>query len=163
MGYPGVQRYKDKAEALNVTHLVTFTDKISYDEAPLYLAVGDIATAPKMSATEGSGKILNYMAMTLPTVSFNTPVSREFLGDGGIYAADINSVALAAALNRALDLSTAERQRLGHYLRLRVIRFFSWEQTGRQIEAIYQALLAGEPLPAPASANAPQHQLPDGL
>ncbi|MBE7550455.1 MAG: glycosyltransferase family 4 protein [Anaerolineales bacterium] len=148
MGYPGVEHYRAKAHDLGLAEQVTFTNKIMYDEAPRYLALGDIATAPKISATEGSGKILNYMAMALPTVTFNLPVSREFLGDGGIYAADTSSEALAAALNRALDLSAAERAHLGSYLRQRVIRHFSWRRAGEQIESVYRALLAGEPLPA---------------
>ncbi len=147
MGYPGVAQYRRLAESLGLAEHVTFTDKIPYENAPRYLALGDIATAPKMSATEGSGKILNYMAMALPTVAFNTPVSREFLGDGGIYAAEMSSPALAAALNRALDLSADERQRLGHYLRQRVIEQFSWDTAGQEIEALYQALVSGYPLP----------------
>ena len=57
---------------------MTFTGKILYEDAPRYLALGDIATAPKISATEGSGKILNYMALGLPTVAFTMPVSQEF-------------------------------------------------------------------------------------
>jgi glycosyltransferase involved in cell wall biosynthesis len=148
MGYPYVAQYKEKAEKLGVSQQVTFTGKVLYGEAPRYLALGDIAVAPKLSATEGSGKILNYMAMALPTVAFSTAVSREFLGDGGIYAAEVSSAALAAALNRTLDLSPEERGRLGQYLRQRVIRHFSWQQTGEQIEAIYYALLNDDPLPA---------------
>ncbi len=58
---------------------VAFTGKIPYDRAPEYLAFGDVAVAPKLSATEGSGKILNYMAMGLPVVAYDTPVSREYL------------------------------------------------------------------------------------
>lgn len=147
MGYPGVGRYRAAARALGVADQVTFTSKIPYHEAPRYLALGDLATAPKISATEGSGKILNYMALSLPTVTFNVPVSREFLGDGGIYATDMSSQALALALSRALDLSAGERAQLGRYLRQRAIRYFSWQRAGEQIEAVYHALLAGEPLP----------------
>jgi len=147
MGYPGIVRYKDMAEKLGLAHHVTFTGKIPYEEACYHLTMGDIAVAPKLSATEGSGKILNYMAMSLPTVSFNMPVSREFLGDGGIYAQEVSSQALAAALNRALDLCPAERVTLGNYLRQRAIKQFSWDRTGEEIEAIYRALLSGDPLP----------------
>jgi glycosyltransferase involved in cell wall biosynthesis len=153
MGYPGVARYQAKARKLGLTQDITFTNKIPYEQAPRYLALGDIATAPKLSATEGSGKILNYMAMALPTVAFNMPVSREFLGDGGIYATEHSSEALAAALNRALDLSDEERARLGQYLRQRAVRYFSWEWAGEQIEAVYLALLAGEPIPVPQTGS----------
>ncbi len=144
MGYPGEARYKALSEALGVTDHVTFTGKIPYDQAPRYLALGDIATAPKVSATEGSGKILNYMAMALPTVAFDKPVSREFLGDNGIYATDVNSEALAAALNQALDLSPEERADIVDYFRQRVIHHYSWDRAAERIESIYRTLLTGE-------------------
>lgn len=147
MGYPYVLHYQEKIRKMGLAKQVTLTGKVFYEDAPRRLALGDIGVAPKLSATEGSGKILNYMALTLPTVAFNTPVSREFLGDGGIYATEVSSLALATALQRALDLSTEERQRLGQYLRQRAIHHFSWQQAGEQIVSIYQALLAGEPLP----------------
>jgi glycosyltransferase involved in cell wall biosynthesis len=153
MGYPYVAQYKETAEKLGVSQQVTFTGKVLYGEAPRYLALGDIAVAPKLSATEGSGKILNYMAMALPTVAFSTAVSREFLGDGGIYAAEVSSAALATALNRALDLSPEERGRLGQYLRQRVMHHFSWQQAGEQIETIFYALLNDDPLPAAGQTN----------
>jgi glycosyltransferase involved in cell wall biosynthesis len=155
MGYPGNLHYRDLAQSMGLASLVTFTGRIPYEEACRYLSLGDIAVAPKVSATEGSGKILNYMALGLPTVAFNMPVSREFLGDGGIYAAEVSSQALAAALNRALDLSADERGRLGRYLRQRVIVHFSWQRTGEYIEAVYRALLANEPLPAAQAKPVP--------
>jgi glycosyltransferase involved in cell wall biosynthesis len=148
MGYPAEKVYKAKAEMLGLAQHVTFTGRILYEEARDYLALGAIAVAPKISLTEGSGKILNYMAMGLPTVAFNMPVSREFLADGGIYANEISSQSLAAALNRALGLSPAERATIGRHLRQRAINHFSWQRTGEEIEAVYRALLAGEPLPA---------------
>ena len=49
--------------------------------------LGDIGIAPKISATEGSGKLLAYMAASLPVVAFDTPVHREYLGNMGLYAA----------------------------------------------------------------------------
>ena len=147
MGYPNVEHYRLSARMLGVEDRVTFTGKIPYEDAPRYLALGDLAVAPKISATEGSGKILNYMALSLPTIAFKMPVSQEFLGDGGIYATTVSSQALAAALSRGLDLSIDERVRLGRYLRQRVINHFSWERATEQIQAVYQALLAGEPLP----------------
>ena len=148
MGYPDAGQYRQKVKAMGLADSVTFTGKIPYQDAPRYLALGDIAVAPKISATEGSGKILNYMALALPTVAFNTPVSREFLGDGGIYAMEVSGAALAEALQKALSKSTEERARLGQYLRQRVRRNFSWQAAGEQIDAIYHALLTGEPLPA---------------
>ena len=163
MGYPAVARFQEHARMVGVSDLVTFTGKIPYQEAPRYLALGDIATAPKISATEGSGKILNYMAMGLPTVAFTMPVSQEFLGDGGIYAHEVSSQALALAINRALDLTPDERTRLGHYLRQRVINHFSWGRVIEQIEAVYDALLTGKPLPTANIISSPSYRLPKKL
>jgi glycosyltransferase involved in cell wall biosynthesis len=86
MGYPGRHRYQHLAEQLGIADHITLTGRIPYAEAPEALALGDVAVAPKLSATEGSGKLLNYMAMALPTVAFDTPVSREYLAADGVYA-----------------------------------------------------------------------------
>jgi glycosyltransferase involved in cell wall biosynthesis len=109
--------------------------------------LGDIAIAPKISATEGSGKILNYMSMALPTAAFDTPVSREYLGDWGLYAPQRTAPGLARTLGRMLDMPVVERAALGGRLRERAKALFSWERVGEQMEAVYQALIEGEPLP----------------
>ncbi len=158
MGYPNVEHYQARAAELGVSDVVTFTGKIPYEDAPRYLALGDVAVAPKVSATEGSGKILNYMSMALPTVAFDTPVSREYLGDWGLYAPERTASALATTLGRTLTMSLDERGALGQRLRERVMVLFSWERTGEQMVAVYQALAHGEPLPRvlvkrPASAQ----------
>jgi glycosyltransferase involved in cell wall biosynthesis len=109
MGFPAVDQYQDKAAQLGVAGHVTFTGKIPYSKAREFLAVGDLAVAPKLSATEGSGKILNYMAMGLPTVAFDMPVSREYLGDLGIYATppDPRSLARACSTTGTAQLGSA--------------------------------------------------------
>jgi len=140
MGFPGVDYYRLRAQQLGIEDRVTFTGKISYFEAPHYLSLGDVAVAPKISATEGSGKLLNYMAMGLPTVVFDTPVSREYLGDLGVYAERGNPVALAEAIISLLK----DRERaleLGRSLRERAVNCYSWEQAGRKIVGIYQSCL----------------------
>ena len=148
MGFPNVAHYQAMAYSLGVEQRVTFTGKVPYENLPSRLALGDIATAPKISATEGCGKILNYMSMALPTVVFNTPVSREFLKHDGFFAQTISSTALAEALAQALNLSDRERQQTGYRLRQWAIANYSWEKTVRQIEMLYSATLAGHPQPA---------------
>jgi len=140
MGFPHVDYYRLRARQLGIDDRVTFTGKIPYREAPRYLALGDVAVAPKLSATEGNGKILNYMAMAQPTVAFDTPVSREYLGDWGVYAEPGNPVALAQAINSLL--SDEERAlELGRKLRERAVERYSWEKAGREIVEIYNACL----------------------
>jgi glycosyltransferase involved in cell wall biosynthesis len=139
MGYPNVARYRQMAQHLGLNDRVTFTGKIPYEQAPLHLALGDIAAAPKESTSESSGKILNYMAMELPTVAFDVPVSREFLGGLGTYAKPGDPRSLADAIQALLE--DPERAGfLGRRSRQRVTQDYSWEQAGPHIVSIYDKL-----------------------
>jgi glycosyltransferase involved in cell wall biosynthesis len=141
MGFPNVPRYQRMAADLGVADRVTFTGKVVYEQAPAHLALGDVAVAPKLSTTEGCGKILNYMAMALPTVAFDLPVTREYLGALGEYAGRTgNPAALADAIVRLLE-DPARRAEMGQKLRQRAGRHFSWERAGRQLLTIYDGLL----------------------
>jgi glycosyltransferase involved in cell wall biosynthesis len=155
MGFPSVTLYQAQAEALGLTGHVTFTGRMPYDEAPAHLRLGDIAVAPKISATEGSGKLLNYMACALPTVAFDTPVNREYLGDCGIYARTGDANALAVAILQfvaAPDHGLA----LGQRLRPRVAARFSWDEAGQRLLSVYNGLIK-----QPDSARADLAQVAD--
>ena len=141
MGFPSIDHYQQMASNLGVADRITFTGKVPYEQAPAHMALGDIAIAPKLSATEGAGKILNYMAMALPTVTFDTPVNREYLGMLGVYAKRSgDAVALADAI---LGLVHAPRWRveLGQKLRARAARHFSWDRSGKHLLNIYRTAL----------------------
>jgi glycosyltransferase involved in cell wall biosynthesis len=136
MGYPDPGSYQRYAEALGIGGHVTLPGRILYRDLHSYLALGEVAVAPKMSATEGSGKIPNYMAMGLPTVTFDTPVSHEYLGDAGIYAAFGSAGDLAARILDALE-RPEWAARLGAQSRAITTRDLSWDRAARQIERLY--------------------------
>jgi glycosyltransferase involved in cell wall biosynthesis len=150
MGFPSVDYYRRQAEKLGISPFVTFTDRLPYQEAPVYLALGDVGVAPKMSLTEGSGKLLNYMAVGLPVVAFDTPVAREYLGLHGLLAilGDVDS--LAYHLRTCLfppEGSAHLGQSMGLRLRQRAIQNYSWESAGHQIVETYRQLMGDEPTP----------------
>jgi glycosyltransferase involved in cell wall biosynthesis len=136
MGYPAVEAYRAQAVALGLDSRVTFTGKIPYEQAPAFLSLGDVAVAPKISSTEGSGKLLNYMSMGLPTVAFDVPVSREYLDAWGIYARVGDAVSLADNLD-ALLADREHGRRLGECLRQRAIEHYSWATAGARIMDVY--------------------------
>lgn len=142
MGYPEAA-YRKKAEQLNIGSFVTFTGRIDYAEAPLMLAAGDLAVAPKVSDTEANGKLLNYMACGLPVVAFDTPVNRELLGDDGLYAGLGDAEDLANCLSNALSDREQLRQR-GRLLRERAVEQFSWSARVLQLEQLYRDMLTVE-------------------
>ncbi len=141
MGYPDPESYRAYATTLGIGDHVTLPGRILYHDAHAYLALGDVAVAPKMSATEGNGKLGNYMAMGLPIVTFDTPVSREFLDDTGVYA-HLGSVDdLASKLEQVLQDRTLST-RLGKAARERAVTCFAWDHAADQLEAVYADVLA---------------------
>ncbi len=143
MGYPDPSSYLAYARTLGVEDYVTLPGRILYRDAHAYLALGDVAVAPKMSLTEGSGKIGNYMAMGLPVVTFETPVSREILGNNGLYAEMGSAEDFAEKLVMVLENPHVGR-RLGAIGRMRAVTDLSWDQAVLQLEAVYAGVLGGK-------------------
>lgn len=153
MGFPS-SVYQLKAQQMGISSHVILTGKVPYVQAPIFIALGDVAVAPKLSQTEGSGKLLNYMAAALPTVAFDTPVAREYLGHNGIFAqcGDIDS--LAENLERCLFPSEEEAaanpplfRAMGANLRRRAQKRFDWSKAGLQIEEVYTQVTNNHMLP----------------
>ena len=139
MGYPNVETYQMAAHAWGVDDRVTFTGRVPFADAPYYLAACDIAVAPKMSSSEGSGKLLNYMAMAQPIVAYDTPVNREYLDDLGVYAPPGDVAAFTAAIAE-LAGDAARRRALGTALRRRAQEEFSWPVAAERILNLYNRL-----------------------
>ncbi len=144
MGYPNHEIYQSEAAQCGLIDHMTFTGRVPYDQAAQILRVGDIALAPKMSLTEGAGKILNYMACALPTVAFDTPQAREFMAHFGLYAALGSADSLA---ERIIELAqNPDRARaLGQSLRARAVNRFSWDDAARRLLGVYEAIRASRP------------------
>lgn len=159
MGYPDAASYRQLADTLGIANNITLPGRILHRDAHAYLALGDVAVAPKMSATEGSGKIPLYMAMGLPTVTFDTSVSREYLGNLGIYAQFGSAFDLAAKLRLALEQPEWAAE-LGARSRAYAVRELSWERAGPQIEAIYAQALERHKHPRRLSEASSESQEP---
>jgi glycosyltransferase involved in cell wall biosynthesis len=140
LGYPGQAHYGAQAAALGIDARVLLPGRVPYEQAPDYLALGTVAVAPKLSATEGNGKVLNYMAMALPIVAFDAPVNRELLGDLGLYAPHGDPDALGDALLAALRAGDAAQAR-GQALRARAAHL-SWETAAARLDAVYRRLVS---------------------
>ena len=140
IGFPNVDRYQARARDLGIAEHMIFPGRTPYEDAPLWLSLGDVAVEPKMSATEAAGKVLDYMAMGLPVVAFDIPVMREYLATDGVYAPLGDATAFANQIESLLDHPARARE-IGWALRARVRQRFSWEQAGREIERVYTELI----------------------
>jgi glycosyltransferase involved in cell wall biosynthesis len=141
MGHPNEEHYRALATQMDISSRVTLTGRIHYLEAPRYLRLGDVAVGPKLSATEGSGKLPTYMSMGLPTVAFDTPVNREYLGEYGVYARPSDHFSLAEAISSLLK-DEEQANSLGRKLRERAIEFYSWRRLEETMKSIYSALMS---------------------
>jgi len=140
IGFPNIAEYRERARELGIADHVSFPGRIPYEDVPLWLALGDVAVEPKMSATEAAGKVLNYMAMGLPVVAFDIPVMHEYLGDLGVFAPLGDATEFANQIEQLLD-NAARARAIGQALRDRARRLFSWERAGREIECVYESVL----------------------
>ena len=139
MGYPNVEHYQTLARRRGIDDMMSFTGRIPFAQAPYFLAACDVAVAPKQSTSEGSGKLLNYMAMELPVVAYDTVVNREYMGDLGVYASPGDVGSFVAGLVRLIH-SPQLREDLGHQLRHRVVAEYSWQAAAKHILRIYESV-----------------------
>src|SRR5262245_28564397 len=137
MGYPNEERYRTRVASAGLAGSVTVSGRIDYREAPRYLALGDVAVSPKRSATEANGKLLNYMAIGLPTIAYDGPISREILGDAGVLVPLGDTAALGAACIGLLA-EAGERKWRGQALRERAVAEFGWPALGRRLLDVYR-------------------------
>ena len=139
IGFPDIEKYRAAGERLGIGENMKFLGRVDYEVLPRYLSLSPVAVAPKIAITEGDGKIYNYMAMGMATVAFDRSVSREILGDTGLYAALGDPRALAEKILWALDHPEDSRI-LGQKSRERAIGNLSWDAVGRRIDEVYRRL-----------------------
>ena len=140
MGFPD-EDYRRKAFEMGIDKIITFTGRVPYDLAPLYLSAGDIAVSPKLARTEANGKLFNYMACGLPTVAFDSAINREILGEHGIYAEYGSAASLAACIVDTLQVDCL-MENLGQLSRRRAIQIHSWAARIHQLVMIYKKLIS---------------------
>lgn len=140
IGFPNIPKYRAQAVELNISEKVIFLGKVDYFQLPKYLCLGDIAIAPKISTTEGDGKIYNYLACGLPVVAFEREVAREIAGETALYAKFLDYADLASKIEMLIS-DNEFRIALGSKGRFRAESLLSWNAVGERIYYIYLNLL----------------------
>lgn len=138
MGYPNEERYRKRAKALGVAPRVRVTGRIPYEKAPRYLALGDIAVAPKRGQTEANGKIYNYMACGLPVVAFDTIMNREILGELGVYIKPPGDAKGLADVMINLLKNEQQRRFLAQKVRAHAVAHYSWDKVAARLLKAYR-------------------------
>jgi glycosyltransferase involved in cell wall biosynthesis len=137
MGYPAVEHYRARVAERGLAGSVTLTGRVHYHDTPRHLALAEIGVSAKHVSTEANGKLLNYMAMGLPAVAYDGPVSRALLGEAGVYARMRDVGSLAATITGLLR-DPHEQKLRGQALRERVVAEFAWPTLARRLVDVYR-------------------------
>ncbi len=135
------------AGALGLGDVVRFTGRIPDDELCTWLSTADVCLAPDpknpLNDVSTMNKIMEYMALGRPIVSFDLVEARVSAGDAAVYAAANDEVAFAQAIAGLLD-DPERRAEMGRIGRERVTGELSWDASRIALMRAYDKVL--EPL-----------------
>ncbi|RFU43037.1 glycosyltransferase WbuB [Actinomadura logoneensis] len=132
---------------LGLEDRVEFPGRVLDDRLLPYLSTADVCLAPDpyspLNDRSTMNKVMEYMAMSRPTVSFDLHESRVSAGEAALYAPCDDESAFAKLIAQLLD-DPAERARMGEVGRERVAGPLSWDHSQKALLAAYDAACAPE-------------------
>jgi glycosyltransferase involved in cell wall biosynthesis len=130
---------------LGLDDCVEFTGRVSDADLLRYLSAADVCLAPDplnpLNDVSTMNKIMEYMAMSKPIVSFDLVEARVSADEAAVYAAANDESEFAKLVVKLLD-DPAERKRMGELGRARVAGPLSWENSRKALLTAYAAALA---------------------
>ena len=137
VGYP-VDQYRKLSQRAGLEENIVFTDKQRFEKMPEFLAAADIAITPKfMKMGEANLKILSYMAMGLPTVSFDYFYNKQILRDSCLTTKPNDTKGFAEAILKLLD-DPKKRKSMGDRAKTIAQTEYSWVSTAKKIVEAYR-------------------------
>lgn len=130
-------------DELGLADRVDFTGRVSDADLLRYLSSADVCLAPDprnpLNDVSTMNKIMEYMAMGRPLVSFDLREARVSAGDAALYATPNDEPEFAALVARLLD-DPASRERMGEIGRARVEGPLSWKHSAEALLEAYRAV-----------------------
>ncbi|KDN19669.1 glycosyltransferase family 4 protein [Amycolatopsis rifamycinica] len=126
---------------LGLANQVEFTGRISDEDLVRYLSTADVCLSPDplnpLNDVSTMNKVMEYMAMSKPIVSFELREARVSAGDAAVYAPANDESAFAKLVAQLLD-DPEERVRMGKLGQARVAGPLSWENSAKNLLAAYE-------------------------
>ena len=130
--------------SLELQNCVSFTGFIPDEEMVRCLSTVDICLDPNPSSPLNDVstwiKVMEYMALGKPVVSFDLKETRFSAADAAVYATPNRESEFAEAIARLMDDSAA-RARMADVGRARIQSQLGWHVTSRNLLAAYDILL----------------------
>jgi len=131
------------ATDLDLDDVVEFTGRVPNETVCETLSTADVCVAPDpvnpLNDKSTMNKILEYMAMSRPIVSYRLTESAFSAGEAAVYAADNDETDFARKITDLLD-DPARRERMGQAGFARLKSELSWEHSTRHLLACYDSL-----------------------
>ncbi|TDV46909.1 glycosyltransferase family 4 protein [Actinophytocola oryzae] len=130
------------SKKLGLDDLVEFTGRIPDEDLVRYLSTADVCLSPDpynpLNDVSTMNKVMEYMAMSRPIVSFELREARVSAGDAAVYASDNDEAEFARLTSRLLD-DPEERARMGKLGKERVEGPLAWGNSQKALLAAYAA------------------------
>ncbi|MER5302905.1 glycosyltransferase family 4 protein [Streptomyces lasiicapitis] len=140
---------------LGLSEQVQFTGRVPDADLVRYLSTADVCLSPDprnpLNDVSTMNKVLEYMAMGRPIVSFDLREARVSAGDAAVYAPANDEAEFARLVALLLD-DPEERARMGKVGQERISGQLSWRNSQESLLAAYAAACRGR-TPAPAGAQ----------
>ncbi|MEN0139106.1 MAG: glycosyltransferase family 4 protein [Rhodococcus sp. (in: high G+C Gram-positive bacteria)] len=135
------------SEKLGLADMVEFTGRVPDEFVQRCLSTADVCLAPDprnpLNDVSTMNKVVEYMAMGRPLVSFELVESRVSAGESAVYAPANDEAAFATGIDELLR-DRQKRHRMGQLGRARVEQQLSWETSRRALTDFYARLFAAE-------------------
>jgi len=156
------EEMRELSAELGLEDRVTFTGRIPDDQLLRYLVTADVAISPDpqnpLNDVSTMNKVMEYMAVGLPIVSFDLREARVSAGEAARYAPGNDARALAEAASELLD-DPLERARRGRIGRSRVGGSLSWDHSRIHLLGGYERAITKEPRRRAAHAIRPKEPI----
>jgi glycosyltransferase involved in cell wall biosynthesis len=133
------------ANELGLGHAVEFTGRMPDDDVIRILSSADVCLAPDpknpLNDVSTMNKIIEYMALARPIVSYDLAEARVSAEDAAVYAVPNDVEDFARRIDELLD-SPERRAEMGAAGRRRVADEISWQRSEEQLLAGYERALA---------------------
>ena len=131
------------SEQLGLSDRVEFTGRVSDEFVQLCLSTSDVCLSPDplnpLNNVSTMNKVVEYMAMGRPIVSFDLVEARVSAGDAAVFVPANDESAFAKAIDALLEDADL-RRRMGELGRLRVEQHLSWDTSRRNLIDFYGRL-----------------------
>jgi glycosyltransferase involved in cell wall biosynthesis len=156
-GGDSLEDLKTAAAEARLEDYIRFTGWIPEDDLRRYLSTADVCLDPNPSSPLNDVstwiKVMEYMAVGKPTVSFDLKETRFTARDAAIYVRPNDVGEFAKAIATLMD-DPARRQQMGAYGRARVEQDLNWDISAKNLLAAYDRLFdAPARVQAAAQAN----------